>query len=155
MQTLLVHHRNPARTLREMGLRRFALFQLMLTGVVLSVLIHPVFLVTFTATLIDIGAGGRFSATALALLGISTFNLAGGYSTYMVLAHAVANDIEPGPRKVFGIRLPARWRLILTFPVYWVLISLAGWRAAWQILMDPHTWEKTPHGEGERRRSDK
>ena len=130
MRTLLVHHRNPAQTLREMGARRFALFQLMLTGVVPSVLIHPVFLVTFAATLMDIAAGGHLSSTALALLGISTFNLVGGYSTYMVLAHAVANEMEPGRHKVFGIRLPARWRMILAFPVYWVLISLAGWRAA-------------------------
>ena len=137
MRILLVHHRNPAQTLREMGARRFALFQLMLTGVVPSVLIHPVFLVTFAATLMDIAAGGHLSSTALALLGISTFNLVGGYSTYMVLAHAVANEMEPGRHKVFGIRLPARWRMILAFPVYWVLISLAGWRALFQLVFDP------------------
>jgi hypothetical protein len=23
---------------------------------------------------------------------------------------------------------------------------MAAWRAAWQVLFDPHRWEKTPHG---------
>jgi cellulose synthase/poly-beta-1,6-N-acetylglucosamine synthase-like glycosyltransferase len=31
-------------------------------------------------------------------------------------------------------------------PLYWVLHSIAAWRAAWQTLFTPHHWEKTPHG---------
>ena len=38
----------------------------------------------------------------------------------------------------------------LTAPVYWVLQSVAGYRAAWQFITRPHYWEKTEHGEGVR-----
>ena len=31
-------------------------------------------------------------------------------------------------------------------PVYWLLISGAAYRAAWQFAIDPFTWEKTAHG---------
>jgi len=31
-------------------------------------------------------------------------------------------------------------------PVYWLLLSLAAWRALFQLLRDPYRWEKTEHG---------
>jgi hypothetical protein len=31
-------------------------------------------------------------------------------------------------------------------PFYWLLISGAAYRAAWQFATDPFTWEKTAHG---------
>lgn len=41
------------------------------------------------------------------------------------------------------------WRIMgyaLLNPFYWVLHSIAAWRALYQLLFDPHRWEKTPHG---------
>ena len=35
----------------------------------------------------------------------------------------------------------------LTIPVYWLLISLAAYRALWQLVRDPFHWEKTEHGQ--------
>ena len=29
---------------------------------------------------------------------------------------------------------------------YWVLISIAAYRALWQLIRDPFFWEKTQHG---------
>ena len=37
------------------------------------------------------------------------------------------------------------WVLILT-PVYWVCLSIAAWRALYQLLAEPYHWEKTEHG---------
>ncbi len=37
------------------------------------------------------------------------------------------------------------WVLVLT-PLYWFLLSLAAWRALFQLLYDPQRWEKTEHG---------
>jgi hypothetical protein len=37
------------------------------------------------------------------------------------------------------------WVLILT-PLYWFLLSLAAWRALFQLWRDPQRWEKTEHG---------
>jgi glycosyltransferase XagB len=31
-------------------------------------------------------------------------------------------------------------------PAYWVLHSFAAWRALWQLVFEPSSWEKTPHG---------
>ena len=29
---------------------------------------------------------------------------------------------------------------------YWVLMSIAAWRGLWQLVREPHYWEKTQHG---------
>ena len=29
---------------------------------------------------------------------------------------------------------------------YWILISIAAYRALWQLIRDPFFWEKTQHG---------
>ena len=38
-----------------------------------------------------------------------------------------------------------RWK-VLTMPVYWFGIAVAGLRAVKQLFRDPFTWEKTRHG---------
>lgn len=50
-----------------------------------------------------------------------------------------------------GIAATSRysWRIGLFAifgPVYWLLHSVAAWRAVYQVIRDPHGWEKTPHG---------
>jgi glycosyltransferase XagB len=37
-------------------------------------------------------------------------------------------------------------RTVLALPVYWLLMSLAAWKGAWQLIRRPHYWEKTVHG---------
>ena len=37
-------------------------------------------------------------------------------------------------------------RSIVWIPLYWVLISLAGWWAIAQLFHKPFYWEKTQHG---------
>jgi hypothetical protein len=34
----------------------------------------------------------------------------------------------------------------LLAPLYWVLHSIAAWRALEQLIRRPFMWEKTPHG---------
>ena len=41
--------------------------------------------------------------------------------------------------------LAATWVLLLT-PVHWLLVSLAAWRALYQLVVSPYVWEKTEHG---------
>jgi len=44
------------------------------------------------------------------------------------------------------------WRIgifAIFLPVYWLLHAAAAWRAVFQLIFDPHRWEKTPHGLGE------
>jgi hypothetical protein len=37
------------------------------------------------------------------------------------------------------------WILALT-PIYWACLSIAAWRALYQLLSEPYKWEKTEHG---------
>jgi glycosyltransferase XagB len=41
--------------------------------------------------------------------------------------------------------LDTAWVLVLT-PVHWLLLSLAAWRALYQLVFAPYAWEKTEHG---------
>lgn len=41
--------------------------------------------------------------------------------------------------------LSTSWALILT-PAHWLLLSLAAWRAVYQLVVAPYAWEKTAHG---------
>jgi len=34
----------------------------------------------------------------------------------------------------------------LTVMWYWVLLSIAAWKGAWQLVTRPFYWEKTQHG---------
>ncbi len=41
-----------------------------------------------------------------------------------------------------------QWGLLLYVPLlpfYWILISLAAWKGAWQLAVNPFYWEKTTH----------
>ncbi len=135
IQTIFVHTRNPAALVRDLGWRRTALFHLALSAIVLSALCHPVFLVLlaveFGRSVLGVSAAGA----ELAMLVIAIFNLAAGYTTYAFLAHEIAR--RNGRRVV---------PLLIGLPLYWLLISAAGWRAAWQFVFDPFRWEKTEHG---------
>ena len=37
-------------------------------------------------------------------------------------------------------------KYIFLVPFYWILISIAGFMALYQLVFKPHYWEKTQHG---------
>ncbi|NRA38337.1 MAG: hypothetical protein HRU15_09370 [Planctomycetes bacterium] len=49
---------------------------------------------------------------------------------------------------IYGIRPDQKslfWAALLS-PLYWILMSIAAWKAVWQLITRPHYWEKTVHG---------
>ncbi|MGD9829209.1 MAG: glycosyltransferase [Hyphomicrobiaceae bacterium] len=136
MQTYLVHLRNPRLLYRELGMRGVVGFVVVMGGQLLSTLAYPV----FTALLV---LGAIFDALLAvprgpwgqALLVVALLNLVLGHVSAMLLA-AVAAGRRAG-------RPPLA--LVLSMPVYWLLISLAGYRALFQLMRDPFLWEKTDH----------
>lgn len=70
-----------------------------------------------------------------ALLAVDTITIASGYASFILLGWRNLRL-----REKFGL-----WRLVLFTPLYWLLMSLAAWRAVWQLWRKPHLWEKTPH----------
>ncbi|NJO54123.1 MAG: glycosyltransferase, partial [Bacteroidales bacterium] len=135
MQTWLVHMRQPRRLLRELGLAGFLAFQLMVGGTVLSALVHPVFalLLALQATTGLVAAGDGLGAV---LSGLSLATLVFGY-----LASAALALVGLARRRLSSIG----W-VVAAQPLYWLLLSAAAWRAAWQLAVDPFHWEKTEHG---------
>ena len=143
MLTWLVHMRRPGRLLAQLGPIGFIGFNAFLGGTVLSALILPVFIVMLG---LEVAAGGLLlpAETALggALLWAAVFNLVGGFLSGMAIAGFAASR-----RGLLGL-LPH----LVVMPLYWVLISLAAYRAAAQLVTAPYLWEKTPHRARETRR---
>ena len=48
--------------------------------------------------------------------------------------------------------LRRRWHDLVPYavlsPLYWILQSVAAYRALWQLIRRPSYWEKTKHGRG-------
>lgn len=136
MQTWLVHMRDPLKLAAELGPLGFIGFHAFLGGIILSALVHPIF---FSMLLIDVADGQLMavpeSALAQVLLVVAGFNLLAGYASGMLIA---------------GIAAARRglWQLVASvvlIPLYWLLISLAAYRAAVQLVRKPYLWEKTEH----------
>lgn len=141
MQTWLVHMRRPLHIIAELGERRFLSLQALLVGLVLSALIHPWFYVLIAVAAWQ-GRMLEFPETFLAqaLWGLATLNLLVGYSVVMLLGIAAAY-------RRGHLSLVAH---IVLLPVYWLAISLAAYRALYQLVRDPYRWEKTPHSRNSR-----
>jgi len=143
MQTWLVHMRRPRRLLRELGPGGAIAFQIFLAANVLAALIHPLFM---------IGLGYTFYALPTAwakavienAVPIFTTGLLSGYASTILL------DFVGLQRR--GL-LKHGWVLALT-PLHWFLLSLAAWRAVFQLMYDPQGWEKTEHGLAKSSRAD-
>jgi ABC-type sugar transport system permease subunit len=85
--------------------------------------------------------GGRVLSLPTSLFGvpfwtIAWFDLVTGYVAAMGLALLAVRR-----RKLFGLS-----RQVLLMPLYWLLISVAAYRAVWQFATAPFKWEKTEHG---------
>ena len=136
MQTWLVHMRNPIGLWRGLGLLSFCVFQAIIAGMLISALIHPIYIVTFAATFATILlSAGDISALFWMLMAANSLNLLLGYGGTMALGYRKAKRrYGYGLRTVFGM------------PLYWLMMTPAAWRALVQLLDDPHHWEKTQHG---------
>ncbi len=136
MQTYLVHMREPAKLYAELGGFRFIGFQVLMGGLILSALVHPWF---YVLTAIDLLAGstadGAEGAVTSVLWWLGAVNLIFGYVTG--IASGAAATMKRG-----WYRLAA---YSVFMPFYWVLISLAAYRAMAQLVTAPYLWEKTAH----------
>jgi hypothetical protein len=137
MQTWLVQMRDPSRVWRTAGPMGFAGFQLFVGGVAATALANPLLwaLTLVGLALWSVGAQspvpefGLFWAASSLLIG----NLGLIYLNMLCALRRRWLDLVPAA---------------LLTPVYWVLISAAGYKALWQLAVAPHYWEKTDHGVG-------
>jgi glycosyltransferase XagB len=136
MQTYFVHTRQPLRLLRELGPLGFLGFHAYSGGLILSGLVFPVFcaMAAFEicwGTLLSVPG----SAAGQGLWLLAGFNLIASY-TCAIMTAAVAVT-----------RRRRAWLMFdtLLMPFYWLLTSLAAYRAVLQFVVAPYHWEKTDH----------
>ncbi|MGL5136162.1 MAG: glycosyltransferase family 2 protein, partial [Beijerinckiaceae bacterium] len=135
MQTFLVHMRHPLHLWRTVGTLGFLSFVFFIGGTMLSGLINPIFWGIFIIWLITLTSGFDDAFPGV-LLHFSLFNLivGNGMFIYLTLLAPLRRgwfDLVPTALTVFG---------------YWVLMSVAAYKALFQLVTNPFYWEKTTHG---------
>lgn len=135
MQTWLVLMRRPMLLGRELGIRGTLMFHVIVTGMLVSALGHPLILFFIGMTVWNFTFASEATTFEKAMLGIDTFNILAAYAVFLNLGR---KPMGPNERKRVGVRLRH-------VPPYWMLMSLAAWRAAIELRRNPFFWHKTPH----------
>jgi len=134
MQTFIVHNRAPLAFLREVGWRGFLGFQVLVGGMILTSLLHTVFIASLLWRLWLDGVIGLVPKDVWDWISVAI--LASGYGG------AFAIQFSGLIRQRAYHLLPMQ----LLLPAYWFLHSAAAVQAAWQLIVAPSHWAKTTHG---------
>ncbi len=138
LQTLLVHFRRPRRLVRDVGfVGAFGVFAV-IGGGLLSALVHPL----FTALIVALPLLGYRLLDPQDWLGAMLVGL-----NVIVLMTGYAAVVAIGAVGIRRRRLNGLWPAVAGVPVYWLMISVAAWRALWEFAWRPFHWYKTTHGE--------
>ena len=135
MQTSLVHARKPISLLKQIGFVRFLSFALLIGGTPLTFLFVIPFYI-LTALTLFLPSEWMFEIFPVWLLWLCLVNFVFGNSVMVYLSM-----MGPYKRGAFALTL---WAMLN--PVYWFLHSIAAYKGLWQLLTNPHYWEKTEHG---------
>ncbi len=136
MQTAGVHLRRPWRLWREVGPVKSLGVALIAGGNVLTALVYPLLLVEIALFAMRAGLAANVSDVLQnKLMSLHLAAISAGY-----LSTAVIGLMGLARRR----QMRHAWILLLA-PLYWGLLSIAAWRALWQLLREPHRWEKTQH----------
>lgn len=135
MQTSLVYNRNPIKLIKVLGFWKWSSFQMIVTGTPFTFLINPIMWIIFlfwifTHNMIT------FPPIPEAIILMGTISLVAGNIIMILLNFAAAFS-----RKYYSL-VP----FSLLNPIYWVLHSIAAYKALWQLFFKPFYWEKTEHG---------
>lgn len=138
IQTWLVLMRHPVKLANSVGFVGFVTMQILVAGMLIAILAHPFAFVFIAYTLCQITTHqfADISTTDLTFMGVDIFNLIGGYLIFVFVGWRA---FIPHERK----SIKRRWLLLP--PLYWILMSFAGWRALSQLPRKLQLWEKTPH----------
>jgi cellulose synthase/poly-beta-1,6-N-acetylglucosamine synthase-like glycosyltransferase len=135
MQTYLVYMRHPMDTYKSLGHAGFWGFQMFIGGTIMMSLLLPFMYGMYFYWLITQTMALDIYFTPVVLY-MSLFNLlvGNGFFIYVYMLGAFK-------RHNYALIPHA-----LTAPLYWVLLSVAGYKALWQLVYNPFFWEKTTHG---------
>ncbi|WP_240229710.1 glycosyltransferase family 2 protein [Devosia lacusdianchii] len=135
MQTWLVHMRHPVQLYRSIGPVGFFAFHFFIGAPAFTVLLNPILWAMTLAVLVtNTQSFGWLFPEPFGTMAV--FNLVVG-NLFLIYFGVVAAL----KRRYFDLVLVG-----VTLPFYWVLHSIAGYKALKQLISNPHYWEKTEHG---------
>ncbi len=146
MQTFFVHMRSPVKFYRQVGFKGLLGYAAMIMGTPLLPLLNPIFWglmfiwILFQPPWVQSFFPGLiyYIAVAQLILGNFIFVYMNMVGTYYVIRDCALKKKQP-----FSYGLI---RTGLLTPLYWILMSIAAYKALFQLIAKPHYWEKTLHG---------
>jgi len=135
MQTFLVYLRDPRALIKKIGWKGFLGFTFFIGATPFTFLIYPLLLLF---SLLQYLLPGLTSGSTHYnwLNSLSVFNMIAGHVMMINV-----NMMAVFKRKYYEL-LP----YALLNPLYWILHSIAAYKALWQLFIKPFYWEKTEHG---------
>lgn len=137
MQSYLVHTRDFPSFLRTKGIHAF-LFQLVVGSKLIFIFLNPLLWLTTIA---------YFAAFSIVGPTIELIYLTPAF--YVAVISLVFGNFLFLYYYMIGCIKRQQWELVkyvFGIPIYWIMISVGGWVAFYQLLFKPHYWEKTIHG---------
>lgn len=134
-QSWLVHMRRPVDLYDQLGWRAFAVMQIMLGGMLASALLHPLIFIAAVAYAVMLASGLALDRWQIVLFVADVLSLGFSYGAFLYL----------GWRNIRDSERPRFWKLVAWTPLYWLMLSYAGWCAMLELVRTPHKWNKTPH----------
>ena len=146
MQTFLVHMRHPITFFRQIGFKGMLGYMAMIFGTPFLPLINPIFWgllivwLVFKPAWIQTMFPGLmyYVATVQLIVGNFMFVYMNMIGTYYVVRDCTLKRKQPFSYSII--------RYALLTPLYWVFMSIAAYKALFQLFNKPFYWEKTHHG---------
>jgi glycosyltransferase XagB len=135
MQTALVHLRHPVRLVRTAGPLQALAFLLLIGGTAVSFLaVLPMYLVFAITLVVDPSFMAQY--------------LPGWVLWFSLVNLLLGNGLMIWVSMMGAFRRRRHWLVLwaLLNPIYWIMHSIASYKALWQLAVKPHYWEKTTHG---------
>jgi glycosyltransferase XagB len=135
MQTTLVHLREPIKLVKAAGLKQAIGFLFLIGGTPATFLsVIPLYILSLVVLLLDQNLLNSFIPQWVLVLCLANLFIGNALMIHVSMM---------GPFKRNRFRL-VLWAFLN--PVYWLLHSVASYKALWQLIVNPHYWEKTNHG---------
>lgn len=138
IQTYFVHMRNPKKYFAKGNARDFFLFQLIVGGKILSLFVNPIMWVTticYFAFRAELGPAieALFPGP---ILYIGVFSLI--FGNFLYVYYYMVGCVKRGYDGLI--------KFMFLIPLYWLGMSIAAWKALYEVIVKPHYWSKTVHG---------
>jgi cellulose synthase/poly-beta-1,6-N-acetylglucosamine synthase-like glycosyltransferase len=135
LQTWLLNMRHPVQLYRELGLRGFLAVNLFVGGTPLLAVVNPVFwLLTAMWFVVHPHFIQSLLPTPLFFAGLTCWIIGNFLMLYAFVLTA------------FKEERVSLLKAALLMPLYYVMMSLAAYKALIQLVLKPSYWEKTTHG---------